>query len=102
MFDGYDREAFEHPSLEGIDNLTPESKEQMLQREELANIARTFGLAEVVRWKPRYVRNPLGFSILSPRLIQFLAGSESGEIRGIKSPGGNPVRYYRSTESGTR
>ncbi|SMQ53712.1 unnamed protein product [Zymoseptoria tritici ST99CH_1A5] len=45
-------EVFYHPSLTGLENISPVTKDQVLDKKRLANIARQYGMEKVVRWKP--------------------------------------------------
>jgi large subunit ribosomal protein L15 len=45
--------VFAHPSLTGINNITPHAKSMTLDKRRLAQLAGTYGLDKVVRWKPR-------------------------------------------------
>lgn len=45
--------VFGHPSLNGIENITPHAKSNTLDKRRLAQLAGSYGLDKVVRWKPR-------------------------------------------------
>lgn len=45
--------VFSHPSLTGINNITPHAKSMALDKSRLAQLAGSYGLDKVVRWKPR-------------------------------------------------
>lgn len=49
----HDVYVFAHPSLTGIENLTPHAKSAALDKRRLAQLAVSYGLDKVVRWKPR-------------------------------------------------
>lgn len=53
--DPHGRTPFGHPALEGLDALSSEAKLEMTDRRRLAQIAEGYGLAGVIRWKPRQV-----------------------------------------------
>lgn len=53
--DPYGRTPFQHPALEGLEVLSSEAKLDMTDRRRLAQIAEGYGLADVIRWKPRQV-----------------------------------------------
>lgn len=55
--DQFEREPFEHPSLDGLRGLTNESKNIIDKHQRLARVAETYGLNHVIRWKPKNVRN---------------------------------------------
>jgi len=54
--DRYGRVPFEHPALEKVNNMTPHMKDQILQKQRLAQLAASYGLDTVIRWKPKQVR----------------------------------------------
>ena len=45
--------VFSHPSLSGLNNITPHAKSMALDKKRLAQLAGTYGLDKVTRWKPR-------------------------------------------------
>lgn len=45
--------VFAHPSLSGLENITPHAKSTTLDKRRLAQLAGTYGLDKVTRWKPR-------------------------------------------------
>ncbi|KAF5021226.1 hypothetical protein F66182_6745 [Fusarium sp. NRRL 66182] len=55
--DEYERQPFEHPKLQSLDNLTMEGPRDVAGREKLTGLAAQVGLIDVVRWKPRLVRD---------------------------------------------
>lgn len=56
--DKYGREPFRHTALEGLDGLTAgeSAKEPFMDKKRTAQLAEDYGLAGVVRWKPKNVR----------------------------------------------
>ena len=54
--DPYGREPFQHPSLDGINNLSATTPNDVLQIPKMHKLAMEIGLAKVLRWKPRLVR----------------------------------------------
>ncbi|KAK7420195.1 hypothetical protein QQX98_002848 [Neonectria punicea] len=54
--DEFERQPFEHPQLNAIDNLTVEGPRDIVGKEKLYDLAIDVGLIDVVRWKPRLVR----------------------------------------------
>ncbi|KAH7145886.1 ribonuclease-III-like-domain-containing protein [Dactylonectria estremocensis] len=54
--DEFHREAFSHPQLDSINNLTVEGPRDIVGKEKLYDLAIEVGLIDVVRWKPRLVR----------------------------------------------
>ncbi|KAA6413082.1 MAG: rnase iii domain [Lasallia pustulata] len=61
--DPYGRTPFQHPALEGLEVLSSEAKLDMTDRRRLAQIAEGYGLADVIRWKPRQAANLEGSGI---------------------------------------
>jgi large subunit ribosomal protein L15 len=49
--------VFAHPSLTGLNNITPHAKSMALDKKRLAQLAGTYGLDKVTRWKPRKTEN---------------------------------------------
>ncbi|KAL1303989.1 hypothetical protein AAFC00_000434 [Neodothiora populina] len=45
--------SLSHPALKGLDNLTSSAKSDTLDKYRLAQVAQSYGLEKVVRWKPR-------------------------------------------------
>lgn len=45
--------VFAHPSLSGLNNITPHAKSSTLDKRRLARLAGSYGFDKVVRWKPR-------------------------------------------------
>ncbi|KAF2769172.1 hypothetical protein EJ03DRAFT_327616 [Teratosphaeria nubilosa] len=52
-----DPNVFQHPSLHGVENLTPFARAQMLAPARLSQLARSYGVDRVVRWQPRKTDN---------------------------------------------
>lgn len=44
-----------HPALQGLENVSAFSKQKILAPGRIARLAQTYGLASVMRWKPRKV-----------------------------------------------
>ncbi|OAA74739.1 RNase III domain protein [Akanthomyces lecanii RCEF 1005] len=55
--DEFDRRAFEHPKLTPVNNLNVQDARDVVGKEQLAALARSVGLDNTVRWKPRSVDN---------------------------------------------
>jgi large subunit ribosomal protein L15 len=53
------REPFEHQALAGLKNLSAAPIGEVLTKERLATLARTMGMAQIIRWQPRMVRSSL-------------------------------------------
>lgn len=45
-----------HPALKGLHNVTASAKQRTLDKQRLAQLAQSYGLGKVIRWKPRKVR----------------------------------------------
>lgn len=45
--------VFAHPSLNGIENITARAKSTALDKRRVSQLAKSYGLEKVVRWKPR-------------------------------------------------
>ncbi|OJD32961.1 rnase iii domain protein [Diplodia corticola] len=61
--DAYGREPFRHSQLAGFQNLSSRSKENVLSKNRLANLAREYGFEAVMRWKPKKADNLQGSGI---------------------------------------
>ncbi|KAL3481796.1 ribonuclease-III-like-domain-containing protein [Aspergillus californicus] len=55
--DPFGRKAFDHPALEGLDNLTRSSKQYLTSKSQLAVLANTYNLQSVLRWNPKNPNN---------------------------------------------
>lgn len=51
-----DRVPFQHPALDGLENLTDTPIAEVLTKARLARFADKLGMAEILRWRPRNVR----------------------------------------------
>ncbi|KAF4978684.1 hypothetical protein FZEAL_4978 [Fusarium zealandicum] len=54
--DNFNRQPFEHPQLQSLDNLTMEGPRDIAGKDKLSRLASEVGMIDVVRWKPRLVR----------------------------------------------
>ncbi|OBT93048.1 hypothetical protein VE01_09009 [Pseudogymnoascus verrucosus] len=54
--DAYNREPFNHPSLEGLAKVQAVDLGDVLSKQRVGQLARSYGIDQVTRWKPR---NPL-------------------------------------------
>lgn len=66
--DEFNRQAFEHPKLTPVDNLNVQDARDVVGKEQLAALARSVGLDNTVRWKPRSV----GYAPTASALIRSL------------------------------
>ena len=55
--DEFGRQPFEHPALDGLLNLTPMLKADILDKRRLYALSDRYGLTNVLRWKPKKVSN---------------------------------------------
>ena len=51
--------VFAHPALDGLEALDADSNLDLVDKRRLAPLAGQYGLADVVRWLPKRVREPL-------------------------------------------
>ena len=54
--DKYGRVPYHQRPLENVENITSYAKEHLLDRQRLAQLADRYGLAGVIRWKPKQVQ----------------------------------------------
>lgn len=55
--DPFGREPFQHSALANVDKLNLRQPQEVASKEKLAKLAMEVGLLEVVRWKPKMVRD---------------------------------------------
>lgn len=83
-----DPDIFTHPSLYGLDNITPFARAQILSKTRVARLAYTYGIDKVVRWKPRKADRLEGSGIESVlaqavyAIVGALALQRGGEVAG--------------------
>ena len=53
--DTYNREPFNHPSLEGLAKVQAVDLGDVLSKQRVGQLARSYGIDQVTRWKPRNV-----------------------------------------------
>jgi len=53
--DPYGRTPFQHPALEGLQNLPTIPISEIISKERLGRLATSYGIGEVTRWKPKNV-----------------------------------------------
>ncbi|KAI9829682.1 MAG: hypothetical protein M1819_006053 [Sarea resinae] len=58
--DQYGRTPFEHPALKGLESI---NKAQDIDKDQLAQLGERYGLASVIRWKPKKIDNLKGSGI---------------------------------------
>lgn len=81
--DGYDREPFRHPALEGLDKLTEDQKLQITKKSRLSRLGERYGLDRVMRWKPKKVCAQSSGQGPECWLTSIMAGIGSERIRRI-------------------
>jgi large subunit ribosomal protein L15 len=54
--DTYNREPFNHPSLEALPKVQAVDLGDVLSKQRVGQLARSYGIDRVTRWKPRNVR----------------------------------------------
>jgi large subunit ribosomal protein L15 len=67
--DPYERTPFQHPALEGLQNLTSILLSELLTKDRLGHLASSYGISQVTRWKPRNVSALCALDILLHMLI---------------------------------
>ena len=76
--DEFDRQPFQHPQLQSLDNLNMEGPKDIAGKEQLYKLAADVGLIDVVRWKPRLVRRPYFYTTLTSLESTANVGNRSG------------------------
>ena len=81
-------EVFQHPALEGLENVTQFAKDSVLERSRLAKLAVGYGVDRVVRWKPKKSDNLQGSGVDTVlahtiySIVGALALQRGGEVAG--------------------
>ena len=81
-------EVFQHPALEGLENVTQLAKDAVLERSRLAKLAARYGVDKVVRWKPKKSDNLQGSGVDTVlahtmySIVGALALQRGGEVAG--------------------
>ncbi|MCJ1341959.1 hypothetical protein MMC31_000137 [Peltigera leucophlebia] len=80
--DSYGRVPFQHLALEGLENLTEESKSLTTEtknqaRKRLAQLAERYGFGNVIRWKPKRASNlySSGYEMVYAQAILAVVGA---------------------------
>lgn len=79
-------DVYKHPALDGLENVTAASKQEILDKGRLARLAMSYGIDKAIRWKPRKADNlrtsgldaVLAHSIYS--MVGALAMRQGGDI----------------------
>jgi hypothetical protein len=105
--DSYGRTPYQHPALEGVEQLTEKSMSTVLDINRMASLADGYGLNRVLRWKPKNVRvNALPsmkrFYIANPTLIFHRSGTQSQRIGPANGSMSNVVCNCRSCGTAKR
>jgi len=58
--DPWNREAFQHPALAGLGSLSDVNVSEVLSKKRLSQLAQTFGIGDVTRWRPKNPANMEG------------------------------------------
>ncbi|GES64162.1 RNase III domain protein [Aspergillus terreus] len=82
--DAFGRQPFEHPALDGLPNLSPSTKELLLSKAKLAELAQKYELQKVLRWSPRKPQNlaSSGFELVLAHTMYAVVGAVSLEKGG--------------------
>ncbi|KAL4805943.1 ribonuclease-III-like-domain-containing protein [Aspergillus unguis] len=82
--DPIEREPFAHPALEGIDNLSANTKRYLTDKARLAEVAQQYELLKVLRWWPRKPENLewSGLELVLAHTMYALVGAISLEKGG--------------------
>ncbi|KAL4926041.1 mitochondrial 54S ribosomal protein mL57 [Aspergillus undulatus] len=85
--DRYKREPFAHPALEGLDNLSDNTKKYMTDKSKLAELAVQYELVKVIRWCPRKPDNLAGSGIdlVLAHTLYALVGAIALEKGGVSA-----------------
>ncbi|CBF78007.1 hypothetical protein AN8794.2 [Aspergillus nidulans FGSC A4] len=79
--DRYGRKPFEHPALNGLENLSINTKRFLTDKSKLAEVARQYDLEKVLRWCPRKPTNleASGVEVVLAHTLYALIGALSLE-----------------------
>ncbi|KAL4988766.1 ribonuclease-III-like-domain-containing protein [Aspergillus falconensis] len=79
--DRYGRKPFEHPALNGLENLSINTKRLLTDKSKLAEVARQYDLEKVLRWSPRKPLNleTSGVEVVLAHTLYALIGALSLE-----------------------
>ncbi|KAL4787845.1 ribonuclease-III-like-domain-containing protein [Aspergillus varians] len=82
--DPYGRQPFRHAALEGLDNLSPNTKKFLTDKSKLAEVAQQYELQNVLRWCPRKPDNleGSGIEVVLAHTLYALVGAVSLEKGG--------------------
>jgi large subunit ribosomal protein L15 len=56
MEDPFGRTPYRHPALEGLEELTHDTRSNIINKKQLAQLGQKYGLQNVIRWAPKNVR----------------------------------------------
>lgn len=105
--DEYGREPFSHPALQGLNNLSLNTKSILTDRSKVAELAHKYDMPKVLRWSPRdvgYLRC-WGASFLAWLLVvadELSLAHRPGYLGHRSRPGTNHVRRHRCYLVGER
>lgn len=93
--DEFGRVPFTHPALDGLNNLSGETKKILTERSKLAELANKYELQKVLRWSPRKVCLDPGLFLCSQLTSVFTAAQRSPCLRYRARSCAYHVRYCR-------
>ncbi|KAE8349290.1 RNase III domain protein [Aspergillus coremiiformis] len=82
--DSFHRVPFSHPALDGLNNLSPETKDFLTNKLKLAELARKYEMEKVLRWSPRRPGNlaSSGIDLVLAHTLYAVVGAISVEKGG--------------------
>lgn len=70
------REPFKHPALDGLAGLTQQRKHAVLDKTRTAQLADKYGLVNVLRWKPKRVRDHKRNNDWDPMMLTIVSTAQ--------------------------
>ncbi|KAB8076450.1 ribonuclease-III-like-domain-containing protein [Aspergillus leporis] len=82
--DAFGREPFTHPALDGLNNLSPSTKNNLTSKSKLAELAQKYEMDKVLRWNPRKPSNlaSSGIELVLAHTMYAVVGAVSLEKGG--------------------
>ena len=79
------RDAYEHPLLSSLPNLSENAKSSVLSKNRLAQLAKEHGLHQVLRWRPKKADNlsGSGLELVLAQSVYAIVGAISLEQGGV-------------------
>ncbi|KAL4895970.1 ribonuclease-III-like-domain-containing protein [Aspergillus ambiguus] len=83
--DAFGRQPFVHPALDGLPNLSANTKDLLTSKTKLAELAQKYELQKVLRWSPRKPQNlaSSGFELVLAHTMYAVIGAVSLEKGGL-------------------